>query len=171
METISALLALCEGNPLVTDGFPSQRPATRSFDVSFDMRLCNNRDAGDLRCNRAYDDVTLMGYWMKEWFPTQLIIDLPKVMIFVDGDFGILLNIQYLCLLIYQIQRKYDCTYVTNYNVMIYVHDTRSVNKYLYNDSTPWRDYSTCAGCVGSEPTVWVRIYHDLNFCNWDTDR
>ena len=25
METIFALLALCEGNPSVTDGFPSQR--------------------------------------------------------------------------------------------------------------------------------------------------
>ena len=35
----SALLALCEGNPLVTDEFPSQRPLTRSFDVFFDLRL------------------------------------------------------------------------------------------------------------------------------------
>ena len=32
METFSALLTLCEGNPPVTDGFPSQRPVTRSFD-------------------------------------------------------------------------------------------------------------------------------------------
>ena len=36
METYSVLLALCEGNPLVTSGFPSQR---RSFDVFFDLRL------------------------------------------------------------------------------------------------------------------------------------
>ena len=35
----STLLALCEGNPLVTGGFPSQRPVTRSFNVFFDMRL------------------------------------------------------------------------------------------------------------------------------------
>ena len=27
------------GSPLVTDEFPSQRPVTRSFDVSFDLRL------------------------------------------------------------------------------------------------------------------------------------
>ena len=33
METFSALLALCEGNPPVTGGFPSQKPVTRSFDV------------------------------------------------------------------------------------------------------------------------------------------
>ena len=33
METFSALLALCEGNPPVTGGFPSQRPVTRSFEV------------------------------------------------------------------------------------------------------------------------------------------
>ena len=32
METFSALLALCEGNSLVTGGFPSQRPVVRSFD-------------------------------------------------------------------------------------------------------------------------------------------
>ena len=41
METFSALLDLCEGNPLVTGGFPSQRPVTRSFDVYFD--LCPNK--------------------------------------------------------------------------------------------------------------------------------
>ena len=39
METFSALLALCEGNPLVTSGFPSQRLVTWSFDVFFDLRL------------------------------------------------------------------------------------------------------------------------------------
>ena len=30
---------LCEGNPPVTGGFPSQRAVTRSFDVFFDPRL------------------------------------------------------------------------------------------------------------------------------------
>ena len=39
METFSALLVLCEGNPPVTGGFPSQRPVTQSFDVCFDLRL------------------------------------------------------------------------------------------------------------------------------------
>ena len=39
METFSALLSLCEGNPPVTGGFPSQRPVRRSFDVFFDRRL------------------------------------------------------------------------------------------------------------------------------------
>ena len=39
METFSALLALCAGNSPVTGEFPSQRPVTQSFDVSFDMRL------------------------------------------------------------------------------------------------------------------------------------
>ena len=36
MEIFSALLALCEGNSLVTGGFPSQKPVTNVF---FDMRL------------------------------------------------------------------------------------------------------------------------------------
>ena len=35
METLSAFMALCEGNPSVTGGFPLQRPVTRSFDVFF----------------------------------------------------------------------------------------------------------------------------------------
>ena len=48
VETFSALLALCEGsplvsgrNPLVTGGFPSQRPVMQSFDGFFD--LCMNK--------------------------------------------------------------------------------------------------------------------------------
>ena len=39
METFSALLAICAGNSPVTGEFPAQRPATRSFDVFFDLRL------------------------------------------------------------------------------------------------------------------------------------
>ena len=46
------------------ESFPSQRPVTRSFDIFFDLRLnkdwVNNRDAGDLRHNRAHYDVTEM---------------------------------------------------------------------------------------------------------------
>ena len=39
METFFALLALCAGNSPVTGEFPTQRPVTRSFAVSFDLRL------------------------------------------------------------------------------------------------------------------------------------
>ena len=52
------------GEPPVIGGFPSQRPVTRSFDVSL---ICawtngwiNNRDAGDLRRHRTHYDVTVM---------------------------------------------------------------------------------------------------------------
>ena len=38
-ETFPALLVLCEGNPPVTGGFPSQRPVTQSIDGFFDLRL------------------------------------------------------------------------------------------------------------------------------------
>ena len=38
METFSALLAICAGNSPVPGEFPTQRPATRSFDVFFDVR-------------------------------------------------------------------------------------------------------------------------------------
>ena len=64
METFSALLAHCEGNPPVTGWFPSQRPVTRNYDVSFDLRLHkwlrNNWDAGDLKRYRThYDDIVM----------------------------------------------------------------------------------------------------------------
>ena len=39
MEAFSVLLALCERNPTVTGGFPSQKPVTPSFDIFFDLRL------------------------------------------------------------------------------------------------------------------------------------
>ena len=39
METVSALLVLCEGNPLVTGGFPSQRPVTERFNIFVDLYL------------------------------------------------------------------------------------------------------------------------------------
>ena len=39
METFSALLAICAGNSPVPGAFPTQRPATRSFDIFFDLRL------------------------------------------------------------------------------------------------------------------------------------
>ena len=64
METFSSLMALCEGNPPVTGGFPSQRPVTRSFEVFLDLhlnkRLTNNRDAGGLRRHHAHYDATVM---------------------------------------------------------------------------------------------------------------
>ena len=64
-KIFSALLALCEGNPsVVTGGFPSQRPVTRSFDVFFDQRLnkrsSKNRDAGDVRHHRVHCDINVM---------------------------------------------------------------------------------------------------------------
>ena len=36
---ISVLLVLCDGNPPVTGGSPSQMSVTRSFDAFFDLRL------------------------------------------------------------------------------------------------------------------------------------
>ena len=49
MKTVPALMSLCEGNPSVTGGFPSQRPVKRSFDVLFDLRL-NKRLSTQSRC-------------------------------------------------------------------------------------------------------------------------
>ena len=80
METSSALLSLCAGNSLVTGEFPPRRPATRSFDVSFDLRWingwANNREAGGLRRHRTHYDVIVIScqgdkpHWIKyhvEW--------------------------------------------------------------------------------------------------------
>ena len=55
---LSALLPLCAGNSPVTGEFPAKRPVTQRFCVFFDLRLkkrlSKNRDADDLRCQRAH---------------------------------------------------------------------------------------------------------------------
>ena len=70
METSSTSLALCEGNPPVTDGFPLQRPVMWSFYVFFDCAWTNSWankwDAGDLRRHHAHYDfigMTRLGVW------------------------------------------------------------------------------------------------------------
>ena len=57
METFSASLAFCEGNPPVIGVFFSQRPVTPSFDFficPLTNGWANNWDAGDLRRHRAH---------------------------------------------------------------------------------------------------------------------
>ena len=53
METFSALLTLCVGNWPVTGESPSQRPATRSFDGFFDLRL--NKRLSKQRWDRWFE--------------------------------------------------------------------------------------------------------------------
>ena len=69
VEIFSALLARCPGYSPITGEFPAQRPVTRSFDVLFDLRLNNNREAGDWRRYRAHYDVIVMS---SSWFHLQL---------------------------------------------------------------------------------------------------
>ena len=63
--SIFMLLDLCAGNSPVNGEFPSQRPVTLRFDVSFDLAWrngwVNNQYAGDLRRHYAHYDVTVMG--------------------------------------------------------------------------------------------------------------
>ena len=64
METFSALLANCAGNPQVPGEFPAQRPVTRSFDIFFDLRL-NKRLSKQswgwwFETHRAHHDVIVM---------------------------------------------------------------------------------------------------------------
>ena len=76
VEAFSALLVLCEGNPPVTGGFPSQRPVRRSFGGFFIRTWtndwANNRDAVDLRRHRADYDVTLITWSSRKshWLTT-----------------------------------------------------------------------------------------------------
>ena len=71
METFSALLALCDGNPPATGEFLSQRPVTRSYDVFFDLRLNKwlrlSIDAGDIRRHCANYDITVMISFPGTW--------------------------------------------------------------------------------------------------------
>ena len=58
METFSALLAPCEGNPPETGGFRSQRPVTRSFGIFFDLRL--RKDWAKIETPVIWDAVALI---------------------------------------------------------------------------------------------------------------
>ena len=76
VTAFSALLALCEENPPVTGGFPSQRPVTWSFDVFF--LICawtngwaSNRDV-DLRRHHAHYNVTVIAILMMQIYCTEL---------------------------------------------------------------------------------------------------
>ena len=60
MRTFSGLLTLFAGNSLVTGEFPSQRPAPRSFDVFFDLRL-NKRLSKQSRCR--WNETQLRSLW------------------------------------------------------------------------------------------------------------
>ena len=61
---VFCVLALCEGNPPVTGGFPSQRPVMRMLDVFVDVRLnndwANSQNAGELRRHGAHCVVSVM---------------------------------------------------------------------------------------------------------------
>ena len=64
METFSALLGVCEGNPPLSSGFPSQSQWRGALMFSL---ICtwtndgaNNRDAGDLRCHCVHCNVTVI---------------------------------------------------------------------------------------------------------------
>ena len=59
-ENIFRVTGLCEGNPLVTSGFPSQRSVMQSFDVFFDLRL-NNRLSKQSRCQ--WFEMPLRSLW------------------------------------------------------------------------------------------------------------
>ena len=72
METFTALLALCEGNPPVAGEFPSQRPVTRSFDVFFDLRL-NKRLNKQSR--RRWFETQSCSLW-RHWNVTQIWLSL-----------------------------------------------------------------------------------------------
>ena len=72
MEIYSTLLDLCEGNPPVTSGFPSQSQWLRTLIF---LLICvwtkswvNNRDAGLLRCHFARYDATVMERRLLPWF-------------------------------------------------------------------------------------------------------
>ena len=67
METFSSLLALCEGNPLVTRG-QWHRTLMFTFISAWANGWANNLDAGDSRLHRAHYDFTVMIMWsLVQW--------------------------------------------------------------------------------------------------------
>ena len=85
MDTFSALPAICEGNPPVIRGFPSQRPVTRMFSLVYAWTndSANNRAAGDLRPHRAHYAATVM---------KQLTKDNPHTAVYTRDSARMILN-------------------------------------------------------------------------------
>ena len=82
MEIFTALLSLCAGNSPVTGEFPAQRPVMRSFMFSL---ICawinswvNNREAGDLRRQRAHYYVTVMILLADCWMKKKQRVSMPS---------------------------------------------------------------------------------------------
>ena len=68
-DTLTALLALCEGNPPVTDGFPHKGPVMQSFNNSFDVKLLNKQSKCswiEMSWGSFYANSTTHKHWL--WF-------------------------------------------------------------------------------------------------------
>ena len=85
METFSALLTLCEGNPSDTGGFPSQRPVMRSFDVFLDL-LLNQRLSKPSR-RRWFETPSHSLQW---WRTVQNVITAAEAPVKFQSDTSIL---------------------------------------------------------------------------------
>ena len=100
METFSAFLALCERNPWVNGGFPSQKPVTRNFDVCLTCvwtnGWANNRDAGDLgrHCTHYYvivmsTPVKVVTLFNDVWVPASYILT-EACIIHYQGEYPVM---------------------------------------------------------------------------------
>ena len=85
---ISVLLSLCEENPPVTGGLPSQRPVTRSFDIFFYM--CLNKRLRKQSRRRLFE-TSSCSLWHHCYFITvylDLVLDIFLEMhLFYDREF------------------------------------------------------------------------------------
>ena len=75
MESLSALLAFCEGNPTVTSGSPNKGSVMQGFEISFVKRLNTQSSWSDLRrhgthvaFDKSYGYLTGTGVIIM-WFP------------------------------------------------------------------------------------------------------
>ena len=68
METLSALLSLCEGNPALTSGSHRKRTIMQSFDVSFVVSLNSllNKQSSCKWFETPWRDVTVMRYLQRD---------------------------------------------------------------------------------------------------------
>ena len=83
MEKCSVLLALCDGNPPITEGFPSQRPVTRSLDVFFDLRL-NKRLSKKMETLVIWDAIALI-IMSLEWYTHDLLFGMVCCVLLTHG--------------------------------------------------------------------------------------
>ena len=77
-ETLSTLLALCEGNPPMTGGFPSQRASNAELIFAFLLAWTNCWENTQVACDLRCHDAELTSQERRDLYPWPCVAFVPE---------------------------------------------------------------------------------------------